>query len=103
MSDQLSHDMILNVLQPDLSGSGRLQKSEDDTIEYKKSFSFDDKLMKTCAAFANARGGYIVFGIEDQSRAIVGLNSSKAQVFDGYDLAKATARLNSRFMPTIRI
>lgn len=103
MIARLSHDIIRNVLQPDLSGSGTLQKSEDDTVEYKKSFSFDDKIMKTCAAFANCRGGYIVFGIEDQTRSILGLDHAKSKRFDEYDLADATARLNSRFTPTIRI
>ena len=57
-------------------------------------------LMKTCAAFANNRGG-IVFGIEDGTRRLVGLSSRKLRDFDNYDIAKATAKFNALFSPSI--
>jgi len=53
---------------------------------------------KTMASFANKDGGYIVFGIKDKPREIVGIDKAR---FDGIDPAKMTETLNSYFQPEI--
>ena len=47
-------------------------------------------------AFANNKGGYIVFGVKDKPRDLVGLKSNN---FEDVDEAKITAYINSVFAP----
>ncbi len=103
MVDKLTDTHVRDLFELSKTKGNALAKSENDTIEYKESFSFDAPVMKTCAAFANNRGGYILFGIKDQSRELVGLSQSNFTRFDQYDLAKATEHLNNIFEPNIRI
>jgi len=49
-------------------------------------------------AFANNKGGYIVFGIKDKPRELVGLQSNN---FETTDEAKITAYFNDVFSPKI--
>jgi hypothetical protein len=53
------------------------------------------------AAFANARGGYIFFGITDNPRTVVGLDGKARASFDNLDQAKLTESLNEIFSPEI--
>ena len=49
---------------------------ESQTVEYKESLpKQSEKYLKTVIAFANSGGGQLVFGIEDNSRRIVGLDN----------------------------
>lgn len=50
------------------------------------------------AAFANNSGGFIVFGVRDAPRDLIGVNS---QDFDRIDSAEITQYLNSRFAPEL--
>jgi predicted HTH transcriptional regulator len=50
------------------------------------------------AAFANNRGGYLVFGVSNQPRRLVGLSSKN---FETLDEAVITAYLNGLFSPEI--
>ena len=56
---------------------------------------------RTMAAFANARGGYIIFGVADNPRIAVGLDGSARDAFDNLDQAKLTAGLNDIFSPEL--
>jgi hypothetical protein len=80
--------------------SNVLALSESNYLEYKGSFHLNSspEYAKTMAAFANTRGGYIVFGIQDISREIIGL---KGDSFDRLDPEKLTNRLNDLFSPVI--
>lgn len=53
------------------------------------------------AAFANARGGYIIFGIIDNPRLALGLNGAARDSFDNLDQARLTAGLNDIFSPEL--
>jgi hypothetical protein len=53
------------------------------------------------AAFANARGGYIFFGITDNPRTVSGLDGKSLASFDNLDQAKLTESLNEIFSPEI--
>lgn len=72
---------------------------ESGTIEFKESFHRIEKYAKTIAAFANNKGGYIIFGIKDKPRELVGLSNNK---FEELDEEKITRFLNSHFSPEIQ-
>ena len=53
----------------------KLFSGESINIEYKVEMpKKSEKYMKTVVAFANGRGGRIVFGVDDQTLNIVGMN-----------------------------
>ena len=73
---------------------------ESNTIEFKESFhSSIDKYAKTMAAFANNNGGFIIFGVKDNPRELVGLSNN---IFEELDEARITEFLNSYFSPEIQ-
>ena len=78
----------------------RIISRESGWLEFKESFHWNskDKYAKSMVAFANNKGGYIVFGIKDKPRDLVGLQSNN---FEEVDEAKITAYLNSVFAPEI--
>jgi predicted HAD superfamily Cof-like phosphohydrolase len=73
---------------------------ESSTVEFKESFNWGskDKYAKAMAAFANHRGGCLVFGVADQPRRLVGLASAG---FESLDEATITGYLNGIFSPEI--
>ena len=56
---------------------GNLKSRESNTVEFKESFNKNStaKYAKTMAAYANNSGGYIIFGIMDAPRNIIGLKN----------------------------
>ena len=78
----------------------RIISRESGYLEFKESFNWNskDKYSKSMVAFANNKGGYIVFGIKDKPRDLVGLQSNN---FEDVDEAKITAYLNGVFAPEI--
>lgn len=80
--------------------SSRLLQKESNNIEYKQTFHFEsfDDHARTFAAFANAKGGYFVFGVDDETRELLGLQDDK---FDKLDPAIPTRFLNNKFAPEI--
>jgi len=101
MSRSLSQDVLEELLTTAGGSTERLNRSEDNRMELKKSFSAESLLdyAKTMAAFANAGGGYLIFGVLDKPRQIVGLANDN---FDKTDPAKLTTCLNNHFSPEIR-
>lgn len=51
-----------------------LEEQESKHIEFKSMIPKFDALIKTCIAFANASGGRIFIGVEDESREVIGVN-----------------------------
>jgi hypothetical protein len=76
---------------------------ESSTKEFKETFTWGSigLYARTMAAFANSRGGYILFGIEDKPRVAVGLPAKSKASFDDLDQAKLTESLNEIFSPEI--
>jgi len=94
--EELERIFKINPNQPD-----RLISRESSTLEFKENFGWKSisGYARTMAAFANTRGGYIVFGITDSPRIIAGLNNDS---FDNIDPQKLTQGLNALFSPEIR-
>ena len=82
-----------------LDSKGRVKSRERNNLDYKQSFGQAswNKYAKTMASFANNIGGYIVFGIKDNPREIVGVNKA----FDSFEQEKFTDLLNTLFSPEI--
>src|SRR3990167_10327858 len=78
----------------------RIISRESGSIEFKESFNWlaKDKYAKSIAAFANNKGGYIVFGVKNSPRELIGLQSNN---FEDTDEAKITGYLNSVLSPEI--
>ncbi len=80
---------IVEILFPMRKGSkDRLAITETDQIECKESFGGQHWIancIKAIAAFANNKGGYIAFGLKDNTWEIVGINREK---FESYDRKK---------------
>lgn len=78
----------------------RLVSRESTWLEFKESFNWSNKASysKTMASFSNNKGGYIVFGIQDQPRNIVGLKGSNFETLDENIIG---TYLNSTFSPEI--
>lgn len=76
---------------------------ESSTKEFKENFTWGSigLYARTMAAFSNARGGYIFFGITDNPRVAVGLTDKARSDFDNLDQAKLTEGLNDIFSPEI--
>ncbi|HCX97378.1 MAG TPA: hypothetical protein DHU26_10530 [Spirochaetaceae bacterium] len=79
---------------------GILFYRERHNLEFKKDFQFKSmaKYLKTIAAFANNKGGVIVFGISDSPRKLLGMENNQ---FDTIDSGKITEYLSKHFDPEI--
>jgi len=95
-----SDEALGRIFSFESADSDRLNSRENSRLEFKESFNLGsaDEYAKTAAAFANTQGGYIVFGVKDSPRQIVGLKTSN---FENFDAAKLTNALNERFSPEI--
>ncbi len=56
-----------------------IENGESSSVEFKRKFSSSEKIAKGMIAFANTKGGYILFGIDDD-RAVVGVESEKGEI-----------------------
>jgi len=61
-----------------------LKKGEHETVEYKRDIPAEkEKYLKTAVAFANAAGGQIIFGVENNTWEIIGFSND--EVFQKMD------------------
>jgi hypothetical protein len=72
--------------------NSHLISRESSSLEFKLSFGWNSmpQYMKTCAAFANNKGGYIIFGVSNKPHRLVGLQPVPLQLFDTIDGAQIT-------------
>ncbi len=63
-----------------------IEKGEGLNVEFKQRFSSHEKIAKEMIAFANTRGGFILFGVDDD-KSIYGIESEKSDL----DLVRDTA------------
>jgi hypothetical protein len=78
-----------------------LSTREGSRIEFKENINFSNLGLyaKTMSGQANNNGGFIVFGIKDSPREVIGLLNNR---FDEIDPVKITRFLNANFNPEIR-
>jgi predicted HTH transcriptional regulator len=56
-----------------------IEDGENSRVEFKRKFSTPEKIAKEMVAFTNTKGGYILFGIDDD-RKIIGVESEKEEL-----------------------
>lgn len=72
-------------------------------LEFKESFGWASiaKYLRSCAAFANVKGGYIVFGIANKPHTLKGLKGKNLEAFETLDPEQMTKHFNDHFAPEI--
>ncbi len=94
--DKIDNAVLLNLLKND---GTCVYATESTTMEFKSDFAWADraqraKYCKSMAAMCNNEGGYLLFGIEDATGKILGVNN-----FDAVDSADISDHLNNYFSP----
>lgn len=79
----------------------RLKHRENTELEFKENFNKNDFALysKTLSAFANNRGGIIIFGVKDRPREATGMTNKNFEDLDNKELAHF---LNEHFAPEIQ-
>lgn len=99
-SEPFTQECMNEIFKVSAWDSNRLTSRECSWLEFKLSFNWGGKeaYAKSMSAFANTAGGYIVFGISNSPRRIIGLNNNN---FEETDPAKISEYLNEVFSPEI--
>lgn len=81
-----------------------LYHRESQTLEFKEQFNFGGlaDYLKDFAAFANNRGGYLIFGVTDSPRMASGLSNSALDQFGKLDPELITGYVLENFSSDIR-
>src|SRR2546423_9181383 len=56
-----------------------IESGEGADVEFKRKFSSPEKIAREIIAFANTRGGYLLFGVDDDG-TVVGVRSEKSEL-----------------------
>lgn len=82
---------------------GTLCNRERRDLEFKEQFNFAGlgEYFKDFAAFANNIGGYLIFGVSDSPRKLLGLSPKAIDSFEKIDPEKISKHLIDCFSPTI--
>lgn len=96
----MNHEETVRKVLSSRNTTGTLKRRESNTVEFKESFNKNStaKYAKTMAAYSNNRGGYIIFGVKDNPRTIVGL---KNENFENMNQEQFSEAINSLFAPAI--
>lgn len=99
MQEYLTDEIIKEAIK--INRQGRLLKRESYTLEFKQAFDWSNrasraKYVKSIAAFANNKGGLLVFGISDSPRTILGLES----IFIDLDDSELSQFISQYLSPT---
>lgn len=86
MSDKLNENIISELLK--VKDDGNLFHRESQYLEFKESFNLAGlaDYYRDFSAFANNKGGYLIFGVKDRpKRELVGLSAKATEQFDKLD------------------
>ena len=92
----ISVTQIIRIIGDD----GYIKSRESTSLEFKENFNMGNlnEYAKTMAAFANNKGGIIIFGVRDRPRLPIGITKDK---FDNIKQEKITEFLIDHFSPEI--
>ena len=102
--DPLSADKLTNIFRTNSKDPMRIINREGSMIEFKESYNHSGmaQYFKTIAAFANNVGGYIIFGVGDKPRRLVGLKEKNLSQFEDLKVEEFTKNLMEYFSPEIK-
>ena len=94
--DALLDKTLSNIFESIKSGSSNFEGKD---IEFKENFNWDTRYnyFKTMAAFSNANGGYLIFGIKDKPCILSGLDDKRIDKFRDKDGDKWSTELRNLF------
>lgn len=103
MNEKLIGDEVIKKILKYDEQTNLVKIHESKTIEFKENFNFNNKkdYFKAMASFANTSGGYIIFGVKDKPRELVGLIDKRFEDFNNMKLEDFTVDLNNYFSPEI--
>ena len=83
---------------------GKLFHREGQELEFKEQFSLAAlaDYFRDFSAFANNRGGYLIFGVKDKPRTLTGMSDKSIEQFEKIDPEKITGYLLELFSSEIR-
>ncbi len=83
---------------------GHLYHREGQELEFKEQFNFAGlaDYFRDFAAFANNRGGYLIFGVKDAPRVLIGMADKAKDQFEKIDPEKISGYLLEIFSSDIR-
>lgn len=104
INNKLSRSNLSEIFTPNLRNPSLIRSREGKKIEFKKSYNHAGmaQYMRTMASFANADGGYIIFGIGDSPRKFIGLSKRSREQFESLKIEEFTHNLNEYFQPEIK-
>lgn len=96
-----NHDKYIIDILKKKDSKGNVIARESSEVEFKENFNLSNMAdyIRIMASFANKCGGYIIFGIKDRPRKIVGINLDK---FNETPQEKITNFLLEYFSPEIK-
>ena len=98
-----SQEALNEIFKTSPAHANRILSRENSSLEFKESFGWGSiaKYLRSCAAFANTKGGFIVFGVKNRPHELKGLSGSSLQYFEGIDPEKMSNHFNEHFAPEI--
>ena len=102
MSKYLTKLIIEEILK--LRDDGCLFHRENQTLEFKENFNFSGlaEYFRDFSAFANNKGGYLVFGVKDKPRRILeGMTTKSYEMFEKIDPEYITGEILKIFSQNI--
>ena len=85
-----SANHLNQIFQVSPKQADRLISRENGWLEFKASFNWAgrEEYARTIAAFANNKGGYLVFGVKDKPHQVLGIDTRKFDAVDPTDISK---------------
>ena len=102
--NQLSLEVLTGIFRTSSKDPSRIINREGTTIEFKESYNHGNmaQYFKAMAAFANNVGGYILFGVGDKPRRLLGLKDKGLLQFEELKVEEVTKALLDYFSPEIK-
>ncbi len=102
--DPLALEILSGIFRTSPKDVTRIINREGTTIEFKEAYNHGNIAMyfKTMASFANNAGGYILFGVGDKPRRLLGLKEKSLAQFEELKVEELTKALLDYFSPEIK-
>lgn len=103
-SEPLSLEVLTGIFRTSPKDPKRIINREGTTIEFKESYNHGGmaQYFRAIAAFANNSGGYILFGVGDKPRRLLGLGEKSLKQFEELKVEEFTKNLLDYFSPEIK-
>ena len=103
-SNPLSLEVLTGIFRTSPKDPTRIINREGSTIEFKESYNHGGmaQYFRAIAAFANNNGGYILFGVGDKPRKLLGLKGTSLSQFESLKVEEFTKNLLEYFSPEIK-